>query len=49
MYLENLTQERTLVSAELYRWKNSWKFRAVSAGYRDGLAELCARYGIEVE
>ena len=49
MELQNLSTERTLVAAELYRWKNSWKFRAVAAGYRDGLEELCARFGIETE
>ncbi len=49
MELENLSTERTLVAAELYRWQNSWKLRAVAAGYRDGLEELCARFGIETE
>lgn len=49
MDLQNLKTERTLVAAELYRYQNTWKIRAVSAGYRDGLAQLCQRYGIEVE
>jgi len=49
MPLENLSKERTLVAAEIYRYQNTWKFRAVSAGYRDGLEQLCQRFGIEVE
>ena len=36
-------------NAEIYRYQNTWKFRAVSAGYRDGLEQLCQRFGIEVE
>lgn len=49
MDLQNLKSERTLVAAEIYRYQNTWKFRAVSAGYRDGLEQLCQRFGIEVE
>ena len=49
MDLSNLQTERTLVAGELYRYQNTWKFRAVSAGYRAGLKELCQRYGIEAE
>ncbi|MBR0484441.1 MAG: TerD family protein, partial [Oscillospiraceae bacterium] len=49
MDLQNLKTERTLVAAELYRYQNTWKFRAVASGYRDGLEELCNRFGIEVE
>ncbi|MBE6876481.1 MAG: hypothetical protein E7496_07125 [Ruminococcus sp.] len=49
MDLQNLKTERTLVAGELYRYQNTWKFRAVASGYRDGLEELCRRFGIEVE
>ena len=49
MDLSNLQQERTVVAVELYRYKNSWKLRAVAAGYCDGLKELCGRFGIQVE
>ena len=49
MDLQHLKTERTLVAAELYRYQNSWKFRAVASGYRDGLEDLCHRFGIEVE
>ena len=49
MDLQHLKTERTLVAGELYRYQNTWKFRAVASGYRDGLEELCHRFGIEVE
>ena len=49
MDLQHLKTERTLVAAELYRYQNTWKFRAVASGYRDGLEDLCHRFGIEVE
>lgn len=49
MDLSHLQAERTVVAVELYRYRNSWKLRAVLAGYCDGLRELCARFGIETE
>ena len=49
MDLAHLQTERTLVAVELYRYHNSWKLRAIGAGYRDGLEELCRRYGVEAE
>lgn len=49
MELQNLKTERTLVAAEIYRYQNTWKLRAVSAGYRGGLEHLCQTFGIEVE
>jgi len=49
MDLQNLKFERTVVAAELYRHQKTWKLRAVSAGFCDGLEKLCQRFGIEVE
>ena len=49
MDLSHMHSERTLVAVEFYRYQNSWRLRAVGAGYRDGLEELCQRYGVEVE
>ena len=47
--LEDLRVEKTLVAAEVYRYKGQWKLNFVGAGYRDGLRRLCESYGIEVE
>jgi len=33
---------------EFYLYKGEWKISAVGAGYKDGMAKLCNRYGIEV-
>ena len=35
--------------AQLYRRQGQWKIRVRSEGYRDGLAKLCAHYGLEVQ
>jgi stress response protein SCP2 len=40
--------ETALVLAELYRRDGAWKFRAVGAGYSDGLAPLARNYGVDV-
>ncbi len=47
--MDGLSDETTIVAAELYLYKGEWKISAVGAGYKDGLAKLCNRYGIEVE
>lgn len=46
--IDGLTNEVTLVAVEIYIYKGEWRISAVGAGYRDGLAKLCNRYGIEV-
>ncbi len=47
--MDGLSGETTVVAIEIYRYKGEWKLSAVGAGYRDGMARLCNRYGIEVE
>jgi len=39
----------SLVIGELYRYKNLWKFCAVSGGYKRDLAQFCNIYGVELE
>ena len=46
--LENFTVETAIVLGEIYRYKGAWKFNAVGAGYKGGLAALCNDFGIEV-
>lgn len=47
--IDALSDEATIVAMEFYRYKGEWKISAVGAGFKDGLAKLCNRYGIEVE
>ena len=47
--LDAATTERTMIVAEVYRRDGLWRVRAVGQGYDDGLAELAARYGVEVD
>lgn len=47
--MDGLTRESTVIALELYLYKGEWKICAVGAGYNDGMAKLCNRYGIEVE
>lgn len=47
--MDGLTRESTVIALELYLYKGEWKISAVGAGYNDGMAKLCNRYGIEVE
>ena len=47
--IEGLMVESTVIAMEFYLYKGEWKISAVGAGYRDGLAKMCNRYGIEVE
>jgi stress response protein SCP2 len=42
-------QETAMVSGELYRRNDQWKFRAIGQGYASGLAGLAADYGITVD
>ena len=46
--LENFNIETAIVLGEIYRYKGSWKFNAVGAGFNGGLAALCKNFGIEV-
>lgn len=47
--MDGLSTEATVVALEFYLYKGEWKISAVGSGYRDGMASLCNRYGIEVE
>lgn len=47
--VDGLTEEATIIALEFYLYKGEWKISAVGAGYKDGLAKMCNRYGIEVE
>jgi DNA polymerase-3 subunit epsilon len=38
-----------MLLAEIYRRSGSWRLRAIGQGYDDGLVELAARYGVEIE
>jgi stress response protein SCP2 len=42
------SEETAMVSGELYRRNNQWKFRAIGQGYASGLAGLATDYGISV-
>lgn len=46
---EDFSVETSLVFAKLYRHNGEWKFQAIGSGYNCGLADLCAKYGIDAE
>ncbi|WP_432588423.1 TerD family protein [Streptomyces sp. HD1123-B1] len=41
--------ETALICGELYRRKDTWKFRALGQGYESGLVGLATEYGISVD
>lgn len=47
--LTDLTSEKTVVAAEIYRYKGKWKISFVGSGYNSGLKQLCESYGVNVE
>ena len=47
--IEGCTTEAALVSGELYRRADRWKFRAVGQGYDTGLAGIATDFGITVD
>lgn len=47
--MDGLSRESTVIALELYLYKGEWKISAIGAGYNNGMAKLCNRYGIEVE
>lgn len=47
--LKDLSEEKTVVATELYRYKGEWKMKFVGAGYKNGLKQLCEDYGVSVE
>ncbi|MGN0649083.1 MAG: TerD family protein [Oscillospiraceae bacterium] len=46
--MDSLSNETTVVAAEIYLYKGDWRISAVGSGYKDGMAKLCNHYGIEV-
>lgn len=44
----DLTVERTIVAAQLYRYRGQWKLNAIGSGYAQGLERLLREYGLEV-
>ncbi|MGN1411377.1 MAG: TerD family protein [Oscillospiraceae bacterium] len=47
--LQNLGNLSTVIVAELYRYKNSWKINPVVSGYNGGLPRLCQSFGIDAD
>ena len=47
--MEGLSQEKSILALELYRYQGIWKLKIVGAGYVDGIRKLCEDYGVEVE
>lgn len=47
--MTDLSEEKTVVALEVYRYKSEWKLNFVGAGYRNGLAKLCESFGVNVE
>lgn len=43
---EDFSMETAVVMGELYRHNGEWKFKAIEAGFNNGLAGLCTNYGI---
>ena len=46
--MEGFFLEKTIVAAEIYRRKDSWRISAVGQGYSKGLRRLCESYGLKV-
>lgn len=44
---EDFSIETAIVVCELYKYGNEWKFSGVGAGFKGGLAALCANYGVQ--
>lgn len=45
---EDYSSETAINFGELYRKNGSWNFKAVGAGFNDGLAGFCKTYGVSV-
>ena len=46
---DDFSIETAIVVAEIYRYKEDWKFNAIGAGFQGGLAALCNNFGIDIE
>lgn len=47
--LDAATTENTMLLASIYRRAGAWRFRAIGQGYDEGLAQLAALHGVDVE
>lgn len=45
---EDFALETAVEFAEVYRHNGNWKIRAIGAGFNDGLAGLCRKYGVNI-
>ena len=46
---ENYSDYTGIVAGELVRSGNEWSFTAVGKGYKNGMEEICAKFGVEIE
>ncbi len=46
--LPQLTVERAVLLAEVYRREHGWRIRAIGQGYADGLAGIARDFGVQV-
>ena len=46
---QNFSVETAVVAGEIYRYKGTWKFNAIGAGFSGGLEALCKNFGVEIE
>lgn len=46
--LPQLTVERAVLLAEIYRREHGWRIRAIGQGYADGLAGIARDFGVQV-
>ena len=46
---DSFTLETAIVVGEVYQHKGQWKFHAIGAGFKGGLAALCKNFGIDVD
>jgi tellurium resistance protein TerD len=45
---EDYDQEAALIFAEIYRYNGEWKFKAIGAGFNDGLAGIARSFGVNL-
>ena len=45
---EDYSSETAINFGELYKKDNSWSFKAVGAGFKDGLSGFCKMYGVTI-
>jgi len=45
---EDMSTETAMIFAEVYRYNNEWKFKAIGQGFDGGLGPLARHYGVNV-